>query len=292
MSTCDLCGGPLASRLVKGGLSVVACRPCKLARLSTNGQEQGDPVHRYRTASYFEFWGDDHEATREQKKRTAWHLLERLERARLGRRGRLLEVGCASGELLEVAIARGWDVAGVEPCVPMAKRANARLRSDVVQAVPFGEVACAAESADAVVFNDVLEHLPDLREALSAAHRLLARGGTVLVCTPDLESASARLMGPLWTHYKAEHLHYLSKTSMRRYIELSGFRLVSIEDAWKSLSPAYIAEHMRVYGSIPGVGIVASLVRLLPRTFRHAPIPLLTGNLLAIAEKPGHAARD
>jgi SAM-dependent methyltransferase len=276
---CVLCGGPLAARAVRGGLTVRECRACRLGRLD---ELPADAEARYRSADYFRFWPEEVSA---QKRRSGDWLIARLEAARSGARGRLLEVGCASGELLEAARARGWEVAGVELCAPMVERANERLGAGTVRAVSFDAAAAAPGSVDAIVFNDVLEHLPDLDAGLATARRALAPSGTLLVCAPDLESLSARVLGGRWPHYKAEHLHYLSKTSVRRLVERAGFRLLVLDDAWKTLSLAYIAEHFRVYADGPLARLLGGAIDRLPAPLKNAPLPLLSGNLLAIAQK-------
>ncbi|HUS68267.1 MAG TPA: class I SAM-dependent methyltransferase [Kofleriaceae bacterium] len=289
MTACELCGGPLAARAVRGGLTVRECRRCRFAHLDAPGADGAADVYaRYRTPAYFRFWGENSSGEVERQKRaTAGWLLGRLEAARGGSRGRLLEVGCASGELLVEARARGWQVAGVELCEPMVARANRALGDGVVAALPFESATAAPGSLDALVLNDVLEHLPDLAAALAHARRLLAPTGILMICTPDLESWSARLMRGRWSHYKAEHLHYLSRTSLRTLLERAGFRLRHVGNAWKALSLAYVAEHFRVYADGPGARLLAGVTAHLPAPLRNLPVPLLTGNLLALAEPRG-----
>jgi hypothetical protein len=168
----------------------------------------------------------------------------------------------------------------------MVTRANVRLGEELVRAAPFDDRSAPAGSVDALVMNDVLEHLPDLDAALATARRLLASKGSLLICTPDLGSVSARVLGGRWPHFKSEHLHYLSKKSLTAYLARAGLQVDYAGDAWKALSPEYVAEHFRVYAS----GTLASLLRAtvdrLPPLLRYASVPLLSGNLLAVASRP------
>jgi len=282
---CDLCGGSLPRRSVGSGLCLGVCSVCRLGRL-VDAPDTDAVYARYRTLDYFQFWGDGDWAETQRCKRTSarW-LLARLERL-APQRGRLLEVGCAGGDLLVEARARGWTVRGIELCAPMAERANVALGETLVTAGALDDLATEAAQFDGVVFNDVLEHMPDLRRALATTTALLAPGGLVLVNTPDLASLSARLLGGAWPHYKPEHLHYLSRTSLRRYFSEAGLRTEVVAPAWKALSPAYLTEHFRVYSAVPGVRALHSLVARLPSSIRNASLPLLSGNLLAIARKP------
>ena len=282
---CELCGRGLTTRAVREGLTIRECRRCHLAHLVALPD---DAYARYRTADYFRFWGEGSYDEVERQKRTsaAW-LLSRLEAVRGGERGRLFEVGCASGELLVEARARGWQVAGVELCAPMVERANRALGDGVVAALPFEDAPCQAGSLDALVFNDVLEHLPDLEAALLHARRLLASAGTLVICTPDLESWSARLMRGRWSHFKAEHLHYLSRTSLTALLTRAGFRVQLVGNHWKALSLAYVAAHFRVYADGAPARALAAVSARVPSPLRNLPLPLLTGNLLALATPIG-----
>lgn len=96
--------------------------------------------------------------------------------------GRLLDVGCGPGFLLRVASARGFVTEGVEPDadVAPAARAHAKVRHGY-----FPDVLAPADRYDAIVFNDVLEHIPDLTGALAAAHAHLEAGGVLALNCPD-----------------------------------------------------------------------------------------------------------
>jgi SAM-dependent methyltransferase len=106
--------------------------------------------------------------------------------------GRLLEVGCAAGSLLERAAARGWRVKGVEPSAAAAGFARS-LGLEVFQ----GELQAARladTSFDLVYMGDVLEHVPDCRATLEEVRRVLAPGGFLY------------LRGPITTHSLARSL--------------------------------------------------------------------------------------
>jgi len=280
---CALCGATTSRRVVAQGLTIAVCKACRLARLE-HVPEQAEVYERYRGPGYFRFWGTGPwEETEKQKRVSARWLLARLERIRKGKRGRLLEVGCASGELLVEARDRGWEVRGIELCRPMVERANARLGDGTVTEAPFGDTHVAVGSVDSLVFNDVIEHLPDLSSALATSRSVLAPGGTLCIGTPDLGSLSARLMGKRWPHYKAEHLHYLSRRSLAAYLERAGFSVQWSGNLWKGLSIAYASEHFRVYGSSRSLSLLGATLGGLPDRIRHVPIPVLTGNLLMLA---------
>ncbi|MBI4590969.1 MAG: class I SAM-dependent methyltransferase [Candidatus Rokubacteria bacterium] len=97
-------------------------------------------------------------------------------------RGRLrvVEIGCGSGTFLPAAAEFG-DVVGVEATTEFLEVARRRgftvLRGSLPDQLPL-----EADSCDAALLFDVLEHLGDDRAALRAVRRILKPGG-LLVCT-------------------------------------------------------------------------------------------------------------
>ncbi len=116
------------------------------------------------------------------RRRNNARLLARLKGLNRGC-GRLLDVGSGPGFLLSQARDLGFEVEGVEPDANII--AAARARGAVVRHGFFPAVLVAGERFDAIVFNDVLEHIPDLDGALDAAARHLAPGGVLCLNCPD-----------------------------------------------------------------------------------------------------------
>jgi SAM-dependent methyltransferase len=106
---------------------------------------------------------------------------------------RLLEVGCASGAVLEAAAARGWNVQGVEYSADAAREAAAH-------GVPvfnggLEEAQLADASQDVVFLGDVLEHVPDPAATLREVARVLAPGGALALRGPLTTNSLARRLG-------------------------------------------------------------------------------------------------
>jgi len=110
--------------------------------------------------------------------------------------GRLLEVGCGSGQMLSEMAALGWEVAGVETD-PAAVRA-ARERGLEVHAGDLEAAAFPDASFDLVLLMHVIEHVPDSRDLLCDCHRVLRPGGRLVVATPSAESRGHRRFGRHW----------------------------------------------------------------------------------------------
>lgn len=98
--------------------------------------------------------------------------------------GRLVEIGCGAGDLLERLMAQGFDASCVE--VSEAARVAARARFAAAgRDVPLvADLAQLDGSFDLVVACEVLEHIEDDLAALRSWAALLPRGGLVLLTVP------------------------------------------------------------------------------------------------------------
>ncbi|WP_229414186.1 class I SAM-dependent methyltransferase [Zemynaea arenosa] len=148
--------------------------------------------------------------------------------------GRLLDVGCAHGWFLEAA-SNQYQVLGIEPDEAVAGRTSARGLP--VRCGFFPNVLADDERFDVIVFNDVLEHIPDVRAAVDACHRHLNPNGVLVLNLPNSGGffyrlskvlARAGVAGPferLWQKdLPSPHVHYFNPANLSRLIERHGFR--------------------------------------------------------------------
>jgi SAM-dependent methyltransferase len=161
------------------------------------------------------------------RRETARRLLDLI--ARHVPAGRLLDVGCGHGLLLDEARRRGYEVTGIELSTGAAAYARDVLKLDVLEE-PLEDFAAGQPDGafQVIVLADVLEHLDDPVAALSACERLLAPGGMLCVITPDPSSATARLAGRRWWAYVPAHTFLLPRATLRELLEARG--LVISED--------------------------------------------------------------
>jgi SAM-dependent methyltransferase len=109
-------------------------------------------------------------------------LLEAL--APLAGEGRaFLDVGSGPGFLLSHAKQKGFEPQGIEPDANTV--AAARSRGAEVRHGFFPDVLGTDERFDVIVFNDVLEHIPDLNGALAACARHVKPGGVLALNCPE-----------------------------------------------------------------------------------------------------------
>jgi 2-polyprenyl-3-methyl-5-hydroxy-6-metoxy-1,4-benzoquinol methylase len=113
----------------------------------------------------------------------------------VGRDKIVLDVGCAAGDTAEALVARGCTVSGVDIDAEAAESARDVLDELVIANIDRNPLSehFKAESFDAIIFGDVLEHLVDPWATLRDAATLLRPEGRILVSIPNVAHAAVRL---------------------------------------------------------------------------------------------------
>ena len=136
--------------------------------------------------------------------------------------GRLLDVGCGSGEHVHVygpgvsaaaLAARGWTVFGVEP-----SEAARKVLASCGAAGVYADLASAGlpeASFDVVRLNWSLEHAPSPMQTLRECRRLLKPGGRLIVAVPNYDGFTYRLF-PACVELPV-HTYYFCPATLRRY---------------------------------------------------------------------------
>lgn len=136
---------------------------------------------------------------------------------------RFLDIGCATGRLLEEMRARGWECFGVEVCGPSVRHAREVRGLDVFQGT-LERAPYEPQSFDVIHSSHVIEHVNDPRLFLERIRTLLKPDGEVFLVTPCFTGLQARLMGPHWRSAIADHLYLFSRRTLARLLESVGLK--------------------------------------------------------------------
>lgn len=287
--SCALCSGAdmrllYAPRTPEGEVfPVVRCRRCGLVYVNPR-RRQETLTALYRASRYFQTSEEaasgytDYISDRELHLAFFRGQLERLEK-RVSR-GRLLEVGCATGFLLDEARRRGWDVAGVELSEFASQYARENLGLPVVTGT-LKEAALPSAQFSAAILDDVIEHVGDPAGEIAELRRVLAPGGVALFHTPNASSPWHRVMGRHWVHVKpGEHLYYFTPATITALLEKQGFAVLYARPCGKPTHLAYIAGRVKRYNLRAGIAL-ERLVSRLP--FSRRPFPFRSGEMEVLA---------
>jgi SAM-dependent methyltransferase len=149
-------------------------------------------------------------------------FLERRLGSHVFRTGRVLDIGCSTGEFLE---AIGWNLSnawGME----VSEFAKQRARG---LGISFDkDVFTETDFFDLVVMRGTIQYLPSPFEYLYAAYRSLKPGGSLFLTAPNTNSPYYRLFKTL--PFLEEDLHFWipCDTSLRMVLRNAGFQRVEI----------------------------------------------------------------
>lgn len=189
--SCPLCASRRSEPLWRDPvMEMYRCGNCGLRWSPTAGADGEDPYGE-------EYYRNNYLPRRRELLRFFADRIDGLTR-RLGRRGRVLDVGCGVGAFLEAAVDGGWEAHGIDPSAAACALAHETLRGRAtVRRVRLEDALLDPASFDAVTFWDVLAHLREPRAALLEARRLLRDDGVLVVKTPvrsgEVFEALARL---------------------------------------------------------------------------------------------------
>jgi len=216
----------------------VQCRRCGLVYINPRLKEEilNRFYEEYFSGKYSSVLPDYNEDANFQEKK-AKRCLREIERYK--KSGRLLDVGCASGFLLNVARKRGFEPYGVEITESASEMARNTFGHEV-QTCKFTESNYPGGFFDVVIMNDLIEHLQNPMANLKEAKRILKKGGIIYIRTPNLHSE----IPPLWLITSPRellrrftkkglvaierHLYYFSPQTIKVALAKAGFTVLKI----------------------------------------------------------------
>lgn len=150
---------------------------------------------------------------------------------------RVLDVGCATGYLGGLLVAKGCTVVGIEAereAVRVARTSGAYL---AVHEIDLDDATASLPSGpfDVVLCADVLEHLRHPQRTLRLLCRIVTDDGRVIVSLPNIAHLSVRiaLLAGRFRYVERgildrTHLHFYTYDSARALVEEAGLRVESV----------------------------------------------------------------
>jgi SAM-dependent methyltransferase len=148
---------------------------------------------------------------------------------------RVLEVGCAGGELGRLLRSRGHHITGIELVPEMTERARRWLDRVETADIETDGFPFPPASFDAIIFADVLEHLIDPWRVLRETVDVLAEGGVVVASIPNVQNIDVlrRLLCGRWDYRERGildrgHLRFFTLHTIRSLFAQAGLALEQV----------------------------------------------------------------
>ncbi len=238
---CRFCGAPVQAVFVDLGMSPLAnsflpperansmepfyplralvCGECFLVQL----EEFQTPERIFSDYAYFSSYSS---SWLEHSRRYSEQMTERFG---LGEASHVVEIASNDGYLLQFFHERQIPVLGIEPAANVAKVA---LQKGIPTLVEFfgretARSLAGDSSADLLLGNNVLAHVPDLNDFVAGMKILLKPGGVITMEFPHL----MRLIEEnQWDTIYHEHFSYFSFLTVSRVFQAHGLRLFDVQE--------------------------------------------------------------
>jgi len=216
---CDLCGHTHFEKLInKNGFDLVKCKKCNLVFVFPQPSDKT-------IKDLYSF-----------KKGYKFHHNFPLFENRLKmimkfkKRGKLLDVGCSTGEFLLLAKKYKWNVYGVEISEDAEKIAKNKHKLNVFIGT-LEDAKYPSKFFDVISLGDVIEHVKSPAKFLSEINRILKDDGIIFISTPNINSFFPNITHKIFRRFNGEwphpkpphHLFEFSDRTIKELLYKKGF---------------------------------------------------------------------
>jgi SAM-dependent methyltransferase len=201
-------------------LNVMVCEKCLLVQLPEYERPETIFSDYAYFSSYSESWIEH--ARLYSEKMISWQAY--------GKDQLVVEIASNDGYLLKNFVAKGIPVLGIEPAANVAEVAeNNGVKTEVAF---FGEeyarqLVANGNSADLVIGNNVLAHVPDINDFVAGMKLLLKTDGIITMEFPHLLKLITQTQFDTIYH---EHFSYLSLEAVSKIFEYHQLKIFDVEE--------------------------------------------------------------
>lgn len=137
--------------------------------------------------------------------------------------GVVLDVGAATGVMLDIFVEHGWETCGVEPS---GSYKRALEKGHKVYHTTLEQFA-TTDRFDVVIANHVLEHIERPQDFLRLCKKYLKKDGILYIDVPNFGSLRSKVSGKHWKYIlPSEHVFHFTKKTLTDLLEMNGFEVI------------------------------------------------------------------
>lgn len=141
------------------------------------------------------------------------------------KQGKVLDIGCGTGEFLNALTKNGFNSFGIEPNI-MAR--NQAVKNYLLDIKEEREILNFQNSSfDVISMWHVLEHVYNLDDRVEQIKRILKPDGVLVVAVPNPDSYDAQKYEEYWAAYDVpRHLYHFSQNDIHNLFDRFSFEVV------------------------------------------------------------------
>lgn len=214
----------------------------------------------------------------------------------LEQRATVVDVGPGNGELLAILSRFGspqWDLWAIDFSADVIKMIEDRGFKGICSR--FETVEWQGPAPDAIVMNQLIEHLASPREAVAKACSMLAPGGVLFIETPSIDAWDYRLFKARhWGGWHTpRHWHLFKPETLSQLVEREGFSVVEVKhilspNFWLQSVHHYLHDRRKMvrFADLFDVSVLPSLALASALDVVQLGLRRKTSNFRLVARKP------
>jgi len=286
---CYLCKTPSKFFIRKNGYDLFRCPHCSLVQTNL-GKPYGQFLADFYTAGYFT--GEARAGAYENYGRDKPYIVKNMETflsriTHFKPKGMLLDIGCAYGYFVELALKNGFDAYGIDPSIHAVSKVDPSFKKRICSGT-LSDVSYQKNSFDVITMFDVFEHLADPISDLQKVRGFLKDDGIIMIATGDTNSLAANILKRRWTFYiPPQHLFFFNKKTITETLQRTGFAPVTFFRIGKWLSLSYILHLAKTSGESKVASVLLKIVEALRLGSISLYLPM--GDNMVIIARKSHA---
>ena len=137
----------------------------------------------------------------------------------ISKKGRLLDIGCGSGNFLNISNVLGMEAYGIDISTDIK---NASFKDGVkIYNQDIEQFDFPKNYFDVITLNHVLEHLPHTHKILKKLKKIIKPRGTIIIQIPSSTSLNSLIFGKFYPGVDSpRHLYIFNKKNIKKYCDL------------------------------------------------------------------------
>lgn len=260
LNTCEICGKEGITVCIRLGRDIYFCKKC--CHYYCGYADDPEPYSIYEEYGY---------SIKQLRLKNYRKILKKMHHI-IPQNATGLEVGSGFGWFLQEAEKFGYSMYGIEP---MEKNYNYSVQHNNCELIngffPQDLPDNLCGKFDFIIFNDVFEHIPNLKNILTTCDNFLKPEGYLIINLPLntgimykismmlMKLGSFNFLKRLWQfETESPHLYYFSSKSLKKLVCSSGWNAVA-EFGLSTVSAGFKSNYKRISG-IGNIGKLKSLM--------------------------------
>lgn len=204
------------------------CQTCKI-RFTTPQPEEKELPKYYQSNEYFSHQTEKknpvsflYAQLRQKNIRKKYNLINQYVK-----RGKILDIGCGTGELLNFFKKQQWDTKGIEPSEKARTFGRKNYHLQIETETKLDQ--WPEKEFDIISMWHVLEHVPDINKRIDQTKRLLKDNGKIIIALPNPNSWDSKHYHKYWAALDVpRHLYHFTKESLSNLLKNKELKIIKI----------------------------------------------------------------